>query len=257
MGGTLTPARDYITALGDFFLPRTCLVCGRTLLRRERYLCIYCMDDLPRTWFETVEHNPMADRFNEMIQRELTEYEPFSRAAALFYYNAHASYRNIPRHIKYHGGTGAGRMFGRMLGEALAAAPLFAGVTCVLPVPLHPRRRWKRGYNQAEVIARAAAQALGAECACNILSRRRMTRTQTSLTVEQKAANVRSAFVADPVALAALGGTGHLLLVDDVFTTGATLCACRSALRKPLAALGVPPESVRISIATLACVGGL
>lgn len=253
----LISARDLFTALGDYFLPRHCLVCGRVLLRHERHLCLFCLEDLPRTWFEIVEHNQMADRYNEMIQRDLTVYEPYSRAAALIYYNAHNNYRNIPRSIKYSSDLGAGRYFGAMLGSALAASPFFHGIDMVLPVPLHPLRRWRRGYNQAEVIARAAASKMGVPCFCDILSRRRRTKTQTRLSPEEKAANVRSAFKADSARLqkrlAPLEGGAHILLVDDVFTTGATLNACRTALRSALDSLGIPPERVRISIATLSC----
>ncbi|MBR1871943.1 MAG: ComF family protein [Bacteroidales bacterium] len=261
------------------FLPRECLVCGRTLLRGEQHLCLPCMEDLPRTWHFSMEHNAMADRFNAMIQRDLTAWEeavqaplgavwrePYERAAALFFYNANSSYRNIPQSIKYKGNVAAGRFFGTLLGEEIRRdSSLYGDVTVVMPVPLHPLRRWRRGYNQAEVIAKAVAGALGVPMETHILSRKRRTRTQTRLSVEQKAANVRGAFGVNVGRLRKLLSSSYLqrsaegrinvLLIDDVFTTGATLNACHHALREAFTELGIPPQSARISIATLAFVG--
>lgn len=243
--GKSSAARSLLISLGDIFLPRTCLVCGRRLLRHERHLCLCCAEDLPRTYFFARERHPMADRFNGMLERYLSAYEPYVRATALFFYDGHSGYRRIPQSLKYQGNLAAGRDFGRLLADDLARGAAFADIDCVMPVPLHPLRRWRRGYNQAEILARAVAESLGVPCLDGVLRRTRHTRTQTRLGVAEKAANVQGAFTARPGKIPL--GMRHILLIDDVFTTGATLCACFLALRRV--------TDARISIATLAFVG--
>jgi ComF family protein len=185
----------------------------------------------------------MADRFNARIQ--VNEYEPYAYAAALYHYRTESDYRKISQALKYHRDFGAGRWAARLLGERLAASPLYADVDLVVPVPLHWTRRWQRGYNQAEVIAREVAAVLGAACRPRLLRRRRRTRSQAHLQGSAaKAANVADAFV-----LRAAAPAHHILLIDDVFTTGSTLAACHKALRRHYG------PQVRISVATLAAVG--
>lgn len=233
----------------DIILPRECIVCGDRLDRYEKHLCLHCLADLPMTYTWTMPRNRMADKFNELIQRDLQAYEPYSFASALFFYSAEANYRKIPYSIKYHGNTSAGKMFGMMLGKKLAAAKHFSDVCTVIPVPLHWMRAWRRGYNQAEVIASEIAKAMNAELRTDLLYRRRRTKTQTKQDMENKMANVKGAFALKEKALAKTSGFRHILIVDDVFTTGATLKECHRTLRQYF------PASVRISVATLGFVG--
>jgi predicted amidophosphoribosyltransferase len=241
-----------LRAAGEILLPRLCIVCGQRLLLDEKHLCLDCLADLPQTYYWSMSHNPMADRFNEIIQNEGSHgQERYAHAAALFFYHSEAEYRLIPYQIKYHGNISAGRYFGKMMGRRLAGSPLYQDVDMVIPVPLHWTRKWKRGYNQAEVIARGIAESLGVPVRTDLLKRCRRTLTQTKMGVDAKRKNVAGAFAATPelTALMEEGGIRHLLLVDDVFTTGSTSGACFSALRKVL------PTKIRISIATLGYVG--
>lgn len=242
--------KDILVALGDLVMPRDCIVCGKPLALRERHLCVGCLADLPRTYYSAMPHNQLADRFNSLIQRDLDEYggfEEYSYATSLFFYRSQTGYRLITQRLKYHADIAAGRYFASMLGREMASSPHYSDVDAVIPVPLHWSRRWSRGYNQSEIIARVLASCLGAELRTDILRRSRRTRTQTKLSVERKARNVDGAFrVRSKVAVPEYS---HILLVDDVFTTGATLHSCQKALRK------VWPWPVRISVAALASVG--
>ena len=233
-----------LSALTDLVMPRVCIVCGEGLMPQEKHICTCCLADMPLTRFETWSRNPMADRFNARVDQD--GYGPYSYAAALYYYNEEAGYRFISQALKYHRNFSAGRHFGRMLGDRLSLSELFADVDTVVPVPLHFARKWKRGYNQAEVIAREVTASLreagiGAELDTGLLKRVRRTISQTRLSGEEKEKNVEGAFSCRK------GGRQcrHILLVDDVFTTGSTLAACHKALRQ---AFG---SGVRISVATL------
>ena len=266
-----------LKAVLDLLIPRKCIVCEKVLDVSEKHLCQDCLDDIPHTYYWLRKFNPMADRFNALIQERMEEVcanniqvrEDYAYATALYFYRADSGYSHISRQLKYHGNIPAGKFFGRQLGLRLAQAEHLSDVDAVIPIPLHWTRKWSRGYNQAEVIAREVATTLGVALRTDILERSRRTRTQTKLSIEGKAANVKGAFrirehfhqsitpdlhgrqnpktkKADAPAISDLK---HLLIIDDIFTTGSTALACYSALRE------VFPPSVRISIATLGFVG--
>lgn len=259
--------RPVIKALGDVLLPRTCVVCGRPLRVHETCMCVSCALEMPLTWNWDLSHHPMADQLNAHIQARLTSaqpentaHEPYAYAAALFYYRSGSGYSQLTRRLKYRADFPTGRYAARMLGERLAASPLYGKmggadlpVDAVVPVPLHWMRRLQRGYNQAAVIGKEVADCLGVPM-LDLLVRRRRTPTQTHLDASHRLANVLGAFsLRRRIGTKAsrdtgLAGLRHILLIDDVFTTGATLAACHTALREIL------PPTVRISTATLGCV---
>lgn len=248
MDKTVTHAtlRDFATAVSDLILPRHCFVCGRRLTLSERRLCLACRSDLPYTHFWSFSHNPMADKYNARIREHIPHgvEEPYGAAAALLFYKTDSGYENIPQALKYRAALPLGREFADRLGAVLASSPGFADVDCVVPVPLHWRRHWGRGYNQAAVIAERVAAVLGARCCRSVLRRLRYTRSQARTGIEEKASNVSDAFQ-----VVRRVEARHILLIDDTFTTGSTLAACHKALRAAY------PPSVRISVATLSYVG--
>ena len=244
----------------ELLLPRRCFVCGRELLQQERFLCTSCAMNIPLTYFWTENHNAMADKLNGRVQAirdrcGITEYEPYIQAAALFFYRG--DYKGLTRELKYNAELPLGRYMAGILGRKLSGSGYFGDVDVVIPVPLHWWRRYRRGYNQAEVIAREVAAALGATVDTATLRRRRHTKSQARLDVGSKAGNVAGAFEVSAIPEWCRSSDGcerkvhHILLIDDVFTTGSTLAECCFALRR-----GLPPDiPVRISVATLAFVG--
>ena len=237
--------RTSLRSIADICMPRSCVVCSRPLNVSEDNICLPCLADFPLTRFENFLRNPMAERFNALLaqtrrERVFKGRENYVRAAALFFYTA--SYCNITPALKYGRNFAAGSYFAAMLGQRLSLSELFKDVDLVIPVPLHWSRLMSRGYNQAEIIAREVVRCLpGASLDTHSLRRRRPTRSQTGLRGEQRIENLRNAFVARPPEK-----SSHILLVDDVFTGGSTLCECYLALRD------VFPANVRISLATLA-----
>lgn len=245
--------KDFGVALLDLAMPRLCVVCASPLLLRERCICTSCLMDLPFTHFWKQSRNPMADRFNEQIQKAFSStsdpssFEPYAYAVSLFFYNSESPYKRIPHHLKYEGGIASGRFFAAILADRIKGSEFFSDIDLILPVPLHWRRRWKRAYNQAEVIASELASALAVQMNTKLLVRTRYARSQINVSVETKGENVRGAFALSK-SVNKIGMPRHVLIVDDTFTTGSTLNACREALRT------VWPPSVRISVATLAYV---
>lgn len=274
-----------LTALADLFLPRLCCVCGEELGMNERDICLGCLAQMPLTHNWTLPRNPMAERFNALIAGGEAGV-PYSYAVALFNFAKEGGFRHITYRLKYGRDIALGRHFAGMLGEKIAGAEQFGDIDAVIPVPLHWVRRLSRGYNQAEVIAKEIAAKTGAPLRTDILRRRKATRTQTRLSVEAKKRNVSGAFTvrkraletfaipsappgsanakpaAKPGGSAASAGEAptlrrgspksppprHILLVDDVFTTGSTLYNCYLSLREAFGG------EVRISVATLGVV---
>ena len=229
-----------LRGLRELFFPRRCIVCGRFLTADEADVCTACREDLPMTYQWDIVQNAAFERLARRFDVEA--------AAALFFFGAESDYRKIVYGIKYGGRRRLAREMGRRLGSRLAASREFSRCQAVVPVPLHPLRRWKRGYNQAEDFARGLAEAFGLPLETGLLRRHRHTKTQTRLSGAAKTKNVQGAFRLYPRRAAELQAEGirHLLLVDDVLTTGSTLSACAA----PLTAAGF-----RISCATLAFVG--
>ncbi len=237
----------------DLVLPRKCAVCEENLRYFEQHICTKCLADMPYTYYWRNSHNAMADKFNEKIQKHyyldfgnITHPPgklPYSYAVSLFFFNSEAMYRHIPYKIKYGGDIPLGYFFGKLLGEKILSSDVLKDIDTVIPVPLHWTRKWKRGYNQAEIIAKGIVSVTGTELCTSLLKRKHRTKTQTRLDIEGKSRNVKDAFTMT----GPLTDRRHILLVDDVFTTGATLTACYTAISKS-------GNNIRISIATLAVV---
>ncbi|MDR1003599.1 MAG: ComF family protein [Prevotellaceae bacterium] len=226
-----------LLSLWQLLFPRRCVVCGAPISEGEEVLCFHCNIDMPRTDFHRTPANPMERMFWGKV--------PIVRAAAYFYYYKGSNYRHILYGLKYGGRKELGAAMGRFMATEWLPTGFFDGMDVIVPVPLHVRKQKERGYNQSEWIARGVSEVTSIPIDTDSLVRSRYTETQTHRSVAQRWDNVDGIFALRcPERFAGK----HLLLLDDVMTTGSTLTACADALR------GV--ADVRISIVTLAIVSG-
>lgn len=227
------PLRRGLHDLAGLLLPRRCAGCDDVLRATEEAICAVCLEDLPRTRFTDAADNPVARIFWGRV--ELTG------ATALLHFDKRGLAQRLLHRLKYKGDRNVGRELGRLLGQELAAWERMPAVDVVLPVPLHPRKERERGFNQSALIAEGLREALGLADHGALLERVLHTASQTRKGRAERWVNVKEAFrVQDPSRLR----DRHVLLVDDVVTTGATLESCARAL------LQVP--GTRVSVATVA-----
>ena len=217
----------------DLISPRQCAICGKRLSITEHAICTVCYLHLPRTTYQfTPYDNPMVQLFWGLA--------PVSRAAALFFYEPHSEASQLVYDLKYGNRPDIGEDLGRMMAEEMQMAGFFDGEGIVIPVPLSSKRQRQRGYNQSEMIGRGICEKTGWTIAAKALRRKHFKQSQTSLMRHQRQENVADMFVLHRTD--GLEGK-HILLVDDVCTTGATLTACANALST------IP--NIRLSVLTL------
>lgn len=228
----LAPARSLLALL----YPHTCAGCGTDTLRSEEFLCHRCIDDLPYTSFENYALNPVERLFIGRLQ--------FEAAVAGFYFVKGGLLQHLIHELKYKGNKQAGLWLAQKTGERLLLSGRFSGIDGVVSLPMDEKKQHKRGYNQADIIAEGIGEAMNIPVLARAVIRSRATETQTRKHRMARWENAADSFlIPDPAAIAGK----HLLLVDDVLTTGATLEACARIIQEA--------APVKISIVTLALAG--
>lgn len=221
--------------LSDFkhlFYPHICTGCGTDILAEDNMLCAKCFVNLPSTLYAQYANNPIEKIFIGRMKIE--------SAHAEFYFAKESLIQHLVHQLKYKNNKDIGIYLGEMMGRSLQRSNRFTGVDVLIPLPLYPDKERKRGYNQAAVICEGMSKVLNIPVYYNVLLRRRFTETQTKKHRTERWENVEGSF---DVKNEALIKGKHVLLVDDVITTGATLEASGSRLLKI--------ENVKLSIATL------
>jgi len=213
----------YLYDLWDDFIsllfPRLCPGCGDHLLRNEKLICTSCYISIPRTSFHLKSDNPVARLF---WGRCLIE-----KAAAFSFYNRDSRMRKLIHQLKYKGVKEIGFELGRIYAISLKSSGFLDGIDLIIPVPLHPLKERKRGFNQSETISRGIADVSGIRVDVSSLKRIGASDTQTRKSRYGRWSNVEGIFrVEDPEAIQGC----HVLLVDDVITTGSTIEACTAEL---------------------------
>ncbi|MDD4158732.1 MAG: ComF family protein [Proteiniphilum sp.] len=223
---------DLLSEFSYLFFPNVCAVCGEELLSSEECICLRCLYKLPRTYnFREKDH---------AVEKRMAGRIPFERIATFCVYAKGGVLPPLIHQLKYHQRSEIGILLGRLYGEDLRGSDFLSPIDLIVPVPLHPGKEKQRGYNQAHMIAQGLSVATGLPLSAGNLIRVVYNPTQTHRSRTQRWENVRDIFrVRDPKAFQ----DKHLLLVDDVITTGSTLEACGIAL--------MSCKGVKISIATL------
>ncbi len=222
-----------LEALMRLFFANLCAGCDQPLSRGEKMVCLRCLFELPETGFHLLEANPVEQLFTGRI--------PVSAATACYFFHKNVSLQHIIHQFKYHNRKEAAVFMGALMGNMLKQSVQYAYIDGIIPVPLHSKKQMLRGYNQSELLSEGIAGVLQAPVIKDGLVRMTATESQTKKSRLDRWQNVKDAF--QIVKPAALKGK-HLLLVDDVITTGATIEACAEAL------LHIP--GVKVSIAALA-----
>ena len=216
----------------DLISPRLCVVCGNRLAVTEETLCSKCYLHLPRTDFANdLYENMMAKLFWGQIKLE--------KATALFYYEPHAETAQILYELKYKNHPEIGVVMGRMMAKELMKSGLFEDIDALVPVPLAKKREHERGYNQSLVLAKGVSDVTGLPIANLVIRRTKFVGSQTKRGRWERNENVEHVFelVDDNIS------DQHLLLIDDVVTTGATVIACAKEMQKA--------SNVKISVLAL------
>ncbi len=229
----MRPPSYLLQDLLSLFFPHLCLVCETNAPPYGDQLCSYCRADLPETDHPYVADNPFAERFWGRVRIE--------SAAALLLFTRGSKVRRLLHRLKYKGEKEIGRVLGMELGQKLRASPWYGGVELVVPVPLHPKKERIRGYNQSAAFGAGVAEAMGIRMMADGLRRTSYGVSQTRKNKEARMASLQGQFRTGHAER--LRGR-HILLVDDVMTTGATLEVCAEEL------LALP--GTRVSLATIA-----
>jgi len=221
----------------SLFFPNYCLGgCGNTLENPNEQLCIHCFSQFSHTSFSQISPNKMEQLFWGKVQIE--------NAAALFYFKKESRIQQVIHQLKYKGRKDIGFLLGRLMGKDLIESPYFKSIDYIIPVPLHKAKQNKRGYNQSEEIAKGISEEMKIPLNTKTLKRISFTNTQTRKKRFERWENVKDVFVVENPQNAE---NKHILLVDDVCTTGSTLISCIEELSSI--------KNIKISVATLAFAG--
>lgn len=230
--GVMSLLQDVIS----LFFPRVCPGCGNLLYKNEEVLCIRCLANLPKTNFHNIRENAVEEIFWGRIN--------LKHAVSYLYFAKDGLTQNIIHNLKYKGNTQIGVLMGTLYGQELLSSGIFNDLDVIIPVPLHWKKLKKRGFNQSEVFGKGLSSSLHVPQRSDLLVRKVNTATQTKKTRAERLDNVTGVFeITDKSYLE----NKHVLIVDDVITTGATIEATATTL------LEIP--GVRVSFASIGFAG--
>lgn len=217
----------------NLFYPELCSICENQLVKGEKSICIFCISELPTTNFCNLTNNNVETSFYGRI--------PIEEATSLFFFQKKGKVQKLIHQLKYKGNQQIGAVLGNWLGENMVLSNRFKDLDCIIAVPLHPNKLKKRGYNQLTTFGQVLSNKLKIPMIDNVLIKVSSSQTQTKKSRFDRSVNVIEKFeLLDYESIK----NKHILLIDDIITTGATLEACSLQL--------LQAENIKISIATMA-----
>ncbi|MBA4196901.1 MAG: ComF family protein [Chitinophaga sp.] len=229
----LSTLQSYIKDFTHLIFPHHCEGCGTDVLNDEDLLCAKCLHELPVTNYFSSHGNPVEKIFYGRCKIE--------SAASAFYFTKDSLLQHLLVQLKYKSNKEVGYFLGKLAGLQMQQSNRFKNIDALVPLPLNPKKESKRGYNQAAIICDGMAEVLQIPVLNNAVERVLFTETQTKQDRIHRWQNMENVFAIKD--LTGMQGN-HILLVDDVVTTGATLEACANAILKN--------KNVKVSIATVA-----
>ncbi|HEX4957006.1 MAG TPA: ComF family protein [Lacibacter sp.] len=212
-------ARKWLNDFAHLFFPHHCAGCGSDLVEDHQHICHQCYTTLPETYFAPHTNNPIEKIFYGRV--------PVSEAMAAYYFSKQSVLQQLIHTLKYRNNQEVGLQLGRWMGGLLKLSGRFTTIDALIPLPLFPEKEKRRGYNQATVLCNGIAEVINIPVVNDFVLRKRYTDTQTKKGRIERWKNVDGSFeVNDSSSLK----PKHVLLVDDVITTGATLEACGTAI---------------------------
>jgi len=222
-----------LKSLFHLFYPKTCSSCSTSLDQYEKVICTQCRHDIPLTRFHHFNDPTLKKVFYGRLQLD--------QATALFYFEKKGPVQKLLHNLKYKGQKHLGAFIGEWLGYELSTIPVYKTIDTIIPVPIHPKKLKTRGYNQVTGFGKVLAKHLHADFDEKTLIKSKNTATQVFKGRFTRGDEIQNAFsITDKIALQGK----HILLVDDIITTGATIEACALEL------LQIP--KIKLSIATMA-----
>lgn len=224
---------EAVNSFTHIFFPHICIGCGTDLISDNQLLCMHCINKLPETHFELYKDNPVEKIFWGRAS--------IKSASAQYYFTKNSILQQLLHQLKYKGKKEIGTYFGVLMGESISDSQRFQNIDAIVPLPLFASREKKRGYNQATVIAEGISSVMNLPVLRNCIERISATETQTQKNRIERWQNISGRFRLKNKE-DVLGK--HILLVDDVITTGATLDACANEFLRE--------ENIDVSVLTLA-----
>lgn len=223
----------YLLPIRQLFFPKICSCCGRELHENEKLICAFCMNDLPKTNFHLLMNNPLEDKMCRVAK--------IQNATSMYYYTKKSSVQMLIHEFKYKKKKSIGIFLSKLFAVQLKEYRWLNDIDLIIPLPLSEKKKQLRGFNQSEVIVSTLSESLNIPCNIDNFLRIKHTSTQTNKSNLERIENVANAFSVKDFSVFE---NKHLLLVDDIVTTGATMISATQEL--------IQVKDCKISIAGLA-----